>query len=414
MIGGVGNGEQLQRAWFTEERLGIATHGLGAMWRLLEETTAWALLARPGRPADHRPPGHLVPARRLGDRRGASGGCWRCSVAGLIDARRRSQADPREGVDGEAVRQRGGRPLRRPRGAGVRRARLHAQQRRRALQPRAARRPHLGGHERDPAPDHRPRARAARRRARRSIEASSVDLDAAARPGARSPSSARPSATAATRAQYAAQPRRDRLRRARSGASTRATSAVHGRPCVPTLAELPEPVDAVVVAIPAAGRRGGRRAGRRARLRRRRRARRRLRRGRRRARAPGRARRRGAPAPRCRCAGPTATGSSRWRRARRCGATRCAPREAGHVALVSQSGNVAVNALDGAARAALPHGRLLGQPGGALAPATTSPHLAARRRRPRDRALPRGRRRRARRCAMRSPRAPSAARRSSC
>ena len=43
VIGGVGNGDALQRAWFTEERLGIATHGLGAMWRLLEETTSWAL-----------------------------------------------------------------------------------------------------------------------------------------------------------------------------------------------------------------------------------------------------------------------------------------------------------------------------------------------------------------------------------
>ncbi|HEY3726081.1 MAG TPA: acyl-CoA dehydrogenase family protein [Solirubrobacteraceae bacterium] len=43
VIGGVGNGEELQRRWFTEERLGIATHGLGAMWRLLDETTAWAL-----------------------------------------------------------------------------------------------------------------------------------------------------------------------------------------------------------------------------------------------------------------------------------------------------------------------------------------------------------------------------------
>jgi acyl-CoA synthetase (NDP forming) len=30
-------------------------------------------------------------------------------------------------------------------------------------------------------------------------------------------------------------------------------STVHGRPCVPTLDDLPEPVDAVVVAIPAAG-----------------------------------------------------------------------------------------------------------------------------------------------------------------
>ena len=45
VIGGVGNGEALQRAWFTEERLGIADHGLGAMWRLLDETVAWACSA---------------------------------------------------------------------------------------------------------------------------------------------------------------------------------------------------------------------------------------------------------------------------------------------------------------------------------------------------------------------------------
>jgi acyl-CoA dehydrogenase len=43
VIGGLGNGEVLQRGWFTEERVGIATHGLGAMWRLLDDTTAWAL-----------------------------------------------------------------------------------------------------------------------------------------------------------------------------------------------------------------------------------------------------------------------------------------------------------------------------------------------------------------------------------
>ena len=43
VIGGIGNGDELQRAWFTEERLGIATHGLGAMWRLLDETTEWAM-----------------------------------------------------------------------------------------------------------------------------------------------------------------------------------------------------------------------------------------------------------------------------------------------------------------------------------------------------------------------------------
>ena len=43
VIGGVGRGEELQRLWFTEERLGIAAHGIGAMWRLLEETVGWAL-----------------------------------------------------------------------------------------------------------------------------------------------------------------------------------------------------------------------------------------------------------------------------------------------------------------------------------------------------------------------------------
>jgi acyl-CoA dehydrogenase len=43
VIGGLGAGDELQRAWFTEERLGIAARGVGSMWRLLEEATAWAL-----------------------------------------------------------------------------------------------------------------------------------------------------------------------------------------------------------------------------------------------------------------------------------------------------------------------------------------------------------------------------------
>ena len=43
VIGGVGGGDDLQRAWFTEERLGIAARGVGSMWRLIEETTAWAI-----------------------------------------------------------------------------------------------------------------------------------------------------------------------------------------------------------------------------------------------------------------------------------------------------------------------------------------------------------------------------------
>ncbi len=66
---------------------------------------------------------------------------------------------------------------------------------------------------------------------------------------------------------------------------------VHGFPCVPTVADLPEAVDAVVVAIPAAAAPARGRGDRRTRLRRRRRVRRRLRGVGRRRRAAGRARR---------------------------------------------------------------------------------------------------------------------------
>lgn len=41
-IGGIGGGDDLQRAWFMEERLGIAARCVGAMWRLLDETVEWA------------------------------------------------------------------------------------------------------------------------------------------------------------------------------------------------------------------------------------------------------------------------------------------------------------------------------------------------------------------------------------
>ncbi len=41
IIGAVGGGADLQRSWFTEERLGIAARCCGAMWRLLDETVAW-------------------------------------------------------------------------------------------------------------------------------------------------------------------------------------------------------------------------------------------------------------------------------------------------------------------------------------------------------------------------------------
>jgi acyl-CoA dehydrogenase len=48
IVGGLGGGEELQRAWFTEERLGIAARGVGSMLRLIEEATAWALERKQG------------------------------------------------------------------------------------------------------------------------------------------------------------------------------------------------------------------------------------------------------------------------------------------------------------------------------------------------------------------------------
>ena len=43
VIGGIGGGDDLQKGWFAEERLGIAARGIGSMWRLLDETVAWAM-----------------------------------------------------------------------------------------------------------------------------------------------------------------------------------------------------------------------------------------------------------------------------------------------------------------------------------------------------------------------------------
>jgi len=56
VIGEVGAGEELQRSWFTEERLGIAARCVGAMWRLLEETVGWSVTREQGgaRVFDHQ------------------------------------------------------------------------------------------------------------------------------------------------------------------------------------------------------------------------------------------------------------------------------------------------------------------------------------------------------------------------
>ena len=48
VIGGIGGGDEVQKAWFAEERLGIAARGIGSMWRLLEETVEWAATREQG------------------------------------------------------------------------------------------------------------------------------------------------------------------------------------------------------------------------------------------------------------------------------------------------------------------------------------------------------------------------------
>jgi alkylation response protein AidB-like acyl-CoA dehydrogenase len=48
VLGGLGQAEALQQAWFVEERLGIAVHCAAAMGRLLAEATAWAMTREQG------------------------------------------------------------------------------------------------------------------------------------------------------------------------------------------------------------------------------------------------------------------------------------------------------------------------------------------------------------------------------
>jgi acyl-CoA dehydrogenase len=90
VVGQVGGGDELQRAWFAEERLGIAARGVGAMSRLLEETTAWAIAREQGgaRIIDHQ--GVSFPlADSAAD--AAAGRLLGLEVARLVDA----GADPK-------------------------------------------------------------------------------------------------------------------------------------------------------------------------------------------------------------------------------------------------------------------------------------------------------------------------------
>ena len=85
IIGGVGQGDDLQRMWFMEERLGIAARCVGAMQRLIEESLDWAVHREQGgsRLIDHQ--GVSFPhADSAAD--AAAGRLLGLEVAGLADA----------------------------------------------------------------------------------------------------------------------------------------------------------------------------------------------------------------------------------------------------------------------------------------------------------------------------------------
>jgi acyl-CoA dehydrogenase len=90
IIGGLGGGDDLQRGWFAEERLGIAARGVGAMWRMIEESTAWALAREQG---GHRIMDYQGVSFPLADSAAdaAAGRLLALEVARLVDA----EADPK-------------------------------------------------------------------------------------------------------------------------------------------------------------------------------------------------------------------------------------------------------------------------------------------------------------------------------
>src|SRR5262249_14318221 len=89
-IGEIGGGDELQRSWFSEERLGIAARGGGSMWRLLEETVNWATAREQGGERIYDYQGVSFPlADSAAD--AAAGRLLALQVAAMIDA----GADPK-------------------------------------------------------------------------------------------------------------------------------------------------------------------------------------------------------------------------------------------------------------------------------------------------------------------------------
>src|SRR3954451_9939357 len=204
--------------------------------------------ARAGRGADLRPPGRVVPARRQRRRRRRRPGPDARRLRARRRPGRRPEARPRQGVDVQAVRLRACVGLRRPGRPDVRRARLPAHERRRALPARAARRPHLGGHERDPAADRGGVDGAPQRRA---PVAPAMDLTRLMSPRSIAVVGATPREDT-----YAHETLRNLALLGYDGEvwGVHPTHrSVLGREVFASVSALPAPADAVVVAVPAAG-----------------------------------------------------------------------------------------------------------------------------------------------------------------
>ena len=103
VLGEVGQGFDLTKDWFVEERLMIGARTVGAAQRCLDESLAFATERRAVRPPDRRLPGDRVHARR--QRRRDHGGevAPVPRVLGGGARRHRREAAPRRGERGQAA-----------------------------------------------------------------------------------------------------------------------------------------------------------------------------------------------------------------------------------------------------------------------------------------------------------------------
>ncbi len=155
LVGAEGGPMTFTQDWFRFERMMVAARCVGAAQRLVDEVTAFAQ----NRMVDGKPLGRAsAGGGHAGRQRDRTVRRQHDALrGGPVDRRRpRPQDAARPGLDGEAVLLGDGRPGGRPRGADLRRPRLHAGERRRADVPRTAGGANLGGRQRDPA-DHRRR-----------------------------------------------------------------------------------------------------------------------------------------------------------------------------------------------------------------------------------------------------------------